>query len=111
MHRVESFLKTSSLGVSLDRKTRGDIKFHVALHVALTVLGKAIPTIDEVAEMSVRGISDQVLGESANKVLDIYNILVASNPGEANKVAKSPDFRDKIKQDIVKQLQEHSASI
>jgi hypothetical protein len=104
MQRVEKFLRSGTWGNSLDRRTRGDIKFYVAMHTALIAAKEPQPSLAKLSQISVRDIGESDLVRSTDRVFSLYGTLLKSNPGESNKVAKSLDFKDRVKTDAVNLL-------
>lgn len=99
MKRIERFLSLSEFGQKLEQKTRGDIKFHIAMHAVCLVSCKAEPNEVDISKLEIESFNDGVLEDSASKVLDIY-----MQQGATNKVAKSPEFLAAVKQEITQHL-------
>lgn len=104
IQNVERHLRSDGFGFVIDRKTRGDIKFHIATHLAIMVIGKNYPTVKDLAERSVKDIDETMLKNSSQRVYSIYKTLTEANPVASDKVAKSPEFREKVIDDATKTL-------
>ena len=98
VQRVEQFLKTNEFSM-LDRKTRGDVRFHIATHISISLLAKDKPSVGDLSEINVRDINDAVFSNSTTRVMAIYRSQTTANPIASDKVAKSPEFREAIKND------------
>ena len=92
LKRVEAFLREDA---DLSQQERGNIRFHVAMHAAAVTLGKAKPTIEELAKMDYKAITPEQLDESANAV---HNIHLAFGASDA--AAKGAEFLDAVLDEI-----------
>lgn len=105
MHRIESFLKNTTKIKDLDRKTHGDIKFFIGVYLPRLFLKKIDPTVSEISKILIKDLDDALLEKSTERVLGIYKKMVSADPFTANKVAKSPEFRDEVLKDIKSVIQ------
>lgn len=96
MQRVEQFLKSSDFGEIIDRKTRGDIRFHIASHMAISICNSINPSAKELADKSSNEVDLQIIKTSANRVFSIYKTIIQEKPVASDKVAKSPEFKNRV---------------
>jgi len=99
MKRVERFLALSEFGQKLEQKTRGDIKFHIAVYATCVASGKVDPNEEDIAKLAIETFTDSAIEPSASRVLAIYE-----QQGATNKVAKSPEFLSEVKQEIAQSM-------
>jgi hypothetical protein len=96
LKRIEKHLKTYGIGLQMDRKTRGDIKFHVATHISLRKLNEFKKTGEDLSNLNVNDLSEDFIEESVNKVFGIYFEMISEQKVPSDRVAKGPDFRKRI---------------
>jgi hypothetical protein len=95
MRYVEEKLKTEFT----DRKDRNNTKYHVAMYIAALLAGKARPSAEDIAKLSVSDISDAIFSTAMTQVRTLYEIL-----GPNDRVAKGPQFLEEVKIDIAEQI-------
>jgi hypothetical protein len=83
MKSVEKFLKPDDCGMELDRKTISNIKFYVAMMVALKLVESKENVVDQISNIASIEIPSEVLKESLDIVLEKFNEL-----GGTDQVAK-----------------------
>jgi hypothetical protein len=88
MKRVEAYLRTEQ-GLSVPDK--GNIRFHVAMAVLASTLGKVKPTIGDIATLDLAAITDAKISEAAALVYAEFKQL-----GATDSIAKSADFLAKV---------------
>lgn len=104
LQKIEEFLKSGTIP-NLDRKTRGDIKFHIATHCSVILSKKCKPSVSELSDIIVREIDTSLIFEGATRVLEIYTELINADPVASDKVAKSPAFRERVINDACQKIQ------
>jgi hypothetical protein len=87
MKSVEQFLKPDGCGIELERKTINNIKFYVAMMVALELVGSKDNIIERMSSIASIDISHEILEKSFNTVLDKFDEL-----GGTDQVAKGPQL-------------------
>lgn len=87
MRAVEGFLKPDRCGRELDRKTINNLKFYVAMMVAVNLTGSRTRLVRALAELPNVLVTDDVLEASLGEVMRHYEEL-----GGTDQVAKGPDL-------------------
>ena len=100
LKRIEKHLKTYGIGLNLDRKTRGDIKFHVATHISLRKLNEFKKTSGNLSNLNANELSEDFIEESVNRVFGIYNEMISQQKVPSDRIAKGPEFRKRIIENI-----------
>ena len=72
MQEIESYLKSSSLGV--DPRYRNDIRFYVAMH-AIAGGGSKLPKIDKIAKFDLSCLNEEVVRSSLDFIMPKYRKL------------------------------------
>jgi hypothetical protein len=79
MKAVENYLKPEKCGRQLERKTVTNIKYYVAMMVSMKLVEAKENLSDKLANISAISISDEVLEEALDVVLEKYSDLGASD--------------------------------
>jgi hypothetical protein len=79
MKIVENYLKPDKCGQELERKVVTNIKYYVAMMVSVKLIGAQEAISDKLARIPAITISDEILKEALNEVLEKYNELGASD--------------------------------
>jgi hypothetical protein len=79
MKAVESFLKPENCAIELERKTITNIKFYVAMIVSIKLVGDKQDIDNKLALLPNIDISETVLRESLELVLNEFNELGATD--------------------------------
>lgn len=87
--RVEEWLRSEELG--LTRPEQNNIKFYLAMHVGIVMLGKPNGSAADYASIDMAGLTDAQLGASCKSVLRMYK-----NLGGNDRVAKGPELTKRV---------------
>ena len=87
MKAVENYLKPDRCGISLERKVITNIKYYVAMMISLKLVEEKSNIVDNLAKIPTIDITDEVLKEALESVLDKYN-----NLGASDQVAKGSEL-------------------
>lgn len=79
MMKVEELLKSDGIESTLDQKTRLETKFHIMMYIAVGHTKNLVPVIDQIGKLRVENIDENLMLDSANKVLKIFSDLGATN--------------------------------
>lgn len=88
--RVEAHLRLSAM---MSPAEKGNIRFHVAMAVAMLGSSRKRPSFDSLAKLDVDGIQDNIFDEARDLVLKEFREL-----GGTDAIAKSGDFLSKVRQ-------------
>ncbi len=89
LKRTERLLKKPE--ISLERRDRNNLRFYVAMHAAMSVIGKTELVPSEIAGIKADSISEEVLTSSLKTVDEAYREL-----GGTDQVAKGKELVEKI---------------
>ena len=96
MRRVEEFLRICSDSLQISRKDTNNIKFHLVMLVTMDVTNKCKNIrVEDLLVIDVGSISDELIQDMANRVLDVYRQL-----GANDQVAKGPTFVQQLIRDF-----------
>lgn len=91
MKQVEAYLKPDNCYIQLDRKIIINIKFYVAMVASLTIAGSAQDIEKKLSELPNVDLSNEILSDSIQKVLEKFNEL-----GATDQVAKGSTLVAKL---------------
>lgn len=95
MKQVEAFLNT--LGASLSAADRTNVKFYIAMCASQEALQDSDPSPDKIASLVGVALSEEVLKNSYDLVLNDYSSL-----GGTDRVAKGSELLSKLKEQMQK---------
>ena len=90
---IENRLKDSSL--SLPRKDRSNLRFHVGMYAIALLIQKAKPNPQDVASLALNGLTDAIIDASLSAVKSPFGAL-----GGDDKTAKGPRLREHLCLDL-----------
>ena len=85
LRKVEVFIKTDA--ANLEQGYRNNLKFHLAMYVALTACGESAPTAATVQKIEVDQIDNALLLECVEAVKSCFEVV-----GATDQMAKSGEF-------------------
>jgi hypothetical protein len=96
MRQVDDYLRAK--GTAIDRTTKSNIRFYMALDVACTVTGKPNPKIKQIAKIALP-INETLLEESYNRVGELY-----AKFGGTDQAAKGNEMVAGLKSALIERL-------
>jgi hypothetical protein len=91
LKRVDSFLD----GAASDRAEKSNLMFHLSMYVACASLSSVKPNRGRIASMDVDGITEDLMKECFDRVIQRYKAL-----GESDRVAKGQQFAEELRVEI-----------
>ena len=82
---------------ALDRKDQTNVRFYAAMYLASVATGKAVPTPEDIAAISVSSITEDMLAESVRCAYEAYKDL-----GASDLVAKGVDLLEQLKSGLAR---------
>lgn len=92
--RVEDLLRSDNLKTDLNQRAIGQIKFHTLTHIVIRETGIPKPVPTEIIKLSIKSITDELILDSAQRILDIFVDM-----GPNNITSKSTDFANTVLDD------------
>ncbi len=90
IRRVESYLKKPEFGGT--PQDRNNLRFYVAMHAVLSVLGKKNPNVKQISELELSGVDEQAIQASFAAVKQEYDKL-----GGNDQVAKGTSLLEAVR--------------
>ena len=97
MKRVDQIVRSDAAG--LDRKDQTNLRFYVAMDLAATACGIAVPTAQGIGALSTAAVSDDEIRCAQARVLELYKGL-----GATDQTAKGTDLVDRMRIELNSRL-------